>query len=140
MSLESIRRQLIILRGQPEYDEITFENAASLLRDANTLAAMQGTPTKPVGLVCSPIEAITLVSSYIQPSEWLTVPDVATLIGVSQAKVAEWIKEKRLEAINVANKGKRPTYRINRNALNHIKPEQPKRPTRRIISDDGIDI
>jgi excisionase family DNA binding protein len=140
MTLESIRRQLIALRELPEHDESTFESAASLVHEANSIAAMQGTSIKPVGRVCNPIDAIAIVSSYIQPSEWLTVPQVATLIGVSQAKVAEWIHDKRLDAINVANKGKRGSYRINRNALNHIKPEQPKRQTRRIISDGGIDI
>lgn len=142
MTLESIRRQLIMLRECPEHDEAIFAESASLLNSANTLAAMQGIDVEWVGTVCRPIVAITVVSRYINSiqAEWITVPEAASLIGVSQAKVAEWIREKRLDAVNVANKGKRACYRINRIALNQIKPEPPKRQSRKIISDGGIDI
>lgn len=124
-TLESIKKTLIHLRSHPEPDEGVFAEAATLLRAANDLAVVQGIKIESVGTLCSPAEALATVAKYIASlnPEWLSVPEAATLLGVSQSKVAEWVKAERLEAVNVAGKGKRNCYRIHRLALSKLKPE-----------------
>jgi excisionase family DNA binding protein len=130
-TLESIKKALMQLRSHPEPDEATFNEAASMLRAANDIAVQQGIQIEPVGSLCTPATALTIVSGYIkaiQP-EWLSAAEAATLLGVSQSKVADWIQADRLDAVNVAGKGKRASYRIHRLALSKLKPES--KPVRR---------
>lgn len=124
-TLASIQKALVLLRAHPEPDETTFAEAATLLRMANDLAVVEGVAIKPVGAHCSPADALAIVSKYIASinPEWLSAPEAATLLGVSQSKIAEWVKAERLEAVNVAGKGKRASYRIHRLALSKLKPE-----------------
>jgi excisionase family DNA binding protein len=58
--------------------------------------------------------------SNITYLQLLTVPEAAKVLSVAQAKVSEWIKAGRLQAVNVANQGKRPQYRIPREALANL--------------------
>lgn len=69
--------------------------------------------------------------------EWLTLPEIAKLLRIRQAKPVGWIKSGRLKAINVGD-GKRPRYRVSRSALDEflaaqeVAPEsKPVRRTRR---------
>jgi len=55
------------------------------------------------------------MSSNDRPA-YLTPPEVARSLRVSESKVASWIKSGRLPAINVSE-GQRPKYRIARQAL-----------------------
>jgi excisionase family DNA binding protein len=63
--LENIRQQLIELRQQPEPDESTFEDASSLLKQANDLVILQGIQIESVGKTITPATAIAIVSGYI---------------------------------------------------------------------------
>jgi len=126
--MKAILKQLQELRNHPEPDELTFIEAAALLRDANDIALEHGIEVKPVGAMVTPAKAIATVNRYIaqmSPERFLTIPEAAEILRVSQAKVAEWIKANRLKAVNVANSGKRPQYRISRLALENITAEKP---------------
>ena len=140
-TLDSIQNALLILRNHPDPDESIFVEAAAYVRAANDIAIQKGVQIELVGNCCSPADAAAIVSKYIgqiQP-EWLTVPDAATLLAVSQSKVADWVKAERLEAINVAARGKRAIYRIHRTALSKLKPEsQPVRQSRRMKPPEEI--
>ncbi|HUP77140.1 MAG TPA: helix-turn-helix domain-containing protein [Pirellula sp.] len=139
--LNSILDALSLLRNHPDPDESIFVEAAAYVRAANNIAILKGVEIVPVGSYCSLADAATIVSKYIgqiQP-EWLTVPEAATLLAVSQSKVADWVKAERLEAINVAARGKRASYRIHRTALSKLKPEcQPVRQSRRVKPPEEI--
>jgi len=132
VTLNSILKSLIELRNHPFVDEQTYADAASYAKEAGELAMLSGIQPERVSEMITPIAAIALVTRYIAalpPQEWLSVPDAATLLGVSQSKIAEWVKGDRLEAVNVAGKGKRACYRIHRLALSKLKPEN--KPVRR---------
>ncbi len=101
--------------------------AATYLRDANEIALENGLDITPVPYAITPAKAIAAVNRFIAqmtPEKFLTVPEAAEKLRVSQAKVSEWIKANRLKAVNVANSGKRPQYRISRIALENIAPEK----------------
>jgi len=82
-------------------------------------------------------EGLVIVSRYIlklPPQEWVTVPEAAALLSASQSKITTWIREGRLDATNVASKGKRASYRISRNDLRNIRPAANVRQSRKLIS------
>ena len=55
-TLEAIKKALIELNHHPEPDDETLRYAASLLRDANDLAALQGVRIERVGRFHSPVD------------------------------------------------------------------------------------
>lgn len=125
--MKTILVKLKELRDHPEPDEQTMIDAASYLRDASEIALGCGIDIEPVGDAITPAKAIAAVNRFIAlmtPEKFLTVPEAAEILRVSQAKVSEWIKANRLKAVNVANPGKRPQYRISRLALENIAPEK----------------
>ncbi|MBW3595722.1 MAG: helix-turn-helix domain-containing protein [Planctomycetes bacterium] len=50
---------------------------------------------------------------------FLTPPEVAKLLRVSQTKVLGWIRRAELRAVNVGN-GSRPRYRVSRDAFDEL--------------------
>ena len=127
-ALLEIRDKLIKMRADPVPDGSEFYDAAWYLRDANEIAAQYGIDPEPVGEVIWPMHALAAVNRFIlkiEPEKFLTIPEAAGILRVSHAKVSEWIKTNRLKAVNVANPGKRPQYRISRSALENIQPEKP---------------
>lgn len=126
MNLNQIKRELESLRQDPEPDLATYEDAAGLLRQAYDIALAQGAGFRPVGSVCTPAQALLEVNRLIAAmpvGDFLNVPQAAKLLGVSQSKISEFIRAGRLEATNVGKQGKRPQWRIHREALRSIKPE-----------------
>lgn len=126
--MKQILKQLEELRQHPEPDEQTFVDASCYLQDANEIAAQCGVDPETVYRVTNPIRAIAAVRrlvSQAEPERFLTIPEAARVLCVSQGKISAWIKANRLRAVNVANSGKRPQYRISRLALESIAPEKP---------------
>jgi hypothetical protein len=56
------------------------------------------------------------------------------MLQVSPAKIKQYIASGRLKATNVGQYGKRPQWRIHPEDLRNIKPEDPPRRTRRMVS------
>ncbi len=124
--MRHILRQLEALREHPEPDEQVFADAASYVREANDIAVQHGLDPVRVGTYLTPLRAIAIVNRLMQqvePERFLSVPEAAKVLSVSPAKVADLIKNGRLEAVDVANRGKRPQYRIARESLLNVKPE-----------------
>lgn len=125
--MKTILKKLEALREHPEPDQQTFADAASYVREANEIAIQHGIEPLRVAEFINPIKAIAMVNRLMllaEPERFLNVPEAAKVLSVSQAKIAEWIKANRLRAVNVANRGKRPQYRIAREDLLNLKPEQ----------------
>lgn len=123
--MRHIIKQLEALREHPEPDEQVLADAASYVREANDIAIQQGVDPVRVGKYLRPIEAIAMVNRLMQvvePERFLGVPEAAKVLSVSPTKVTELIKSGRLEAVDVANRGKRPQYRIARESLSNVKP------------------
>ena len=123
MKLQLILAKIQELREHAEPDESIFIAASAYLRDAMNIAISHGIKPVQVASMTNPIQAIAIVNRFIiemEPERFLTVPEAAKVLSVSQAKVSEWIKAGRLQAVNVANQGKRPQYRIPREALANL--------------------
>ena len=89
--LEKIRSQLIELREHPEPDETTFEDAASLLKQANELAILHGVDIESIGQMTTPAHAISVVSRYMlaiersrSTIELATTKETAKLLNISE--------------------------------------------------------
>ncbi len=129
--MKKILTNLVELKEHPDKDDSIFEAASAYLRDANELAVSHGIKPVCVFPMTNPIEAIAIVNRFIiemEPERFLLVKDAAKILSVSQDKVSEWIAANRLEAVNVANPGKRPQYRIPMDALRNLKPERAYKP------------
>ncbi len=136
--MKTILRQLEELCQHPEPNEQVFADASSYLHDANEIAAQCGVDPETVYEFTNPIRALAAVRRLIaqtDPERFLLIRDAAKILSVSQDKVAEWIKANRLEAVNVANTGKRPQYRIPRDALRNLQPETKYKP--RFLTNDA---
>ncbi len=128
--MKQILKQLIELRSEEPQEQVFIE-AAYLMRDANDIALENGLDIEPVGTYITPAKAIAAVNRFLaamEPERYLLVKDAAKILSVSQDKVSEWINANRLEAVNVANPGKRPQYRIPMDALRNLKPERKYKP------------
>ena len=128
--MEQILKQLIELRVTEPQEQVFIE-AAQLMRDANDIALDHGLHIEPVGLYITPARAIAAINRFLaamEPERYLLVKDAAKILSVSQEKVSEWINAKRLEAVNVANPGTRPQYRIPKDALRNLAPERKYKP------------
>jgi excisionase family DNA binding protein len=72
---------------------------------------------------------------------YLTPPEIAKLLGVSQSKVLGWIRRGELKAVNVSNRD-RPRYRVHQKAWMHflkareVQPP-PERTRRRPLPPEG---
>lgn len=131
MALQRIKRELEELRANDEPDEGVFEQAALLLDKANEIAIAAGLDFRPAPKMTTPAKALVVVNRLLiesEPERYLLVGEAAKILSVSQDKISEWIKASRLEAVNVANPGKRPQYRIPRDALNRLLPERKYKP------------
>jgi excisionase family DNA binding protein len=89
--LENIRNQLIELRDHPNRDELTFEEAAHLLRQANEIAPLQGVRIEYAGSTILPAHAIAIVSRYMleikragTTIELVSPFDAAKLLNISE--------------------------------------------------------
>jgi len=89
--LANIRTQLIELRRHPDPDQLAYEEAASLLREANEYAMLQGLSTRAVGTMVPPAHAIATVSRYLleiertrSTVELVTPFDAAKLLNISE--------------------------------------------------------
>jgi hypothetical protein len=96
-TLASIKKALVVLRDDTlEPDEGTFEEAASLLRLANDLAVVEGVAIKPVGSMCSPADALAIVSKYIAgvPTETthLTATALAKVLGCRPSTIKAYLR------------------------------------------------
>ncbi len=113
-----------------EFDETIAESQCGLCSRRQTPTAEHGVEPVVVFRACSPLKAIALVrqlQSKMEPERWLLPQEAAKVLAVSQDKIYAWIREGRLSALNVANPGKRPQYRIPKEALLNIKePYKPK--------------
>ncbi len=101
------------------------------MQEANDIALYHGLDIEPVGQYITPAKAIAAVNRFLaamEPERYLLVKDAAKILSVSQEKVSEWINAKRLEAVNVANPGTRPQYRIPKDALRNLAPERKYKP------------
>lgn len=52
--------------------------------------------------------------------EFLTPPEIAEQFGVKADTVRNWIKAGDLKAVNVANKGRRPAFKVSRQWLDEF--------------------
>ena len=128
--MKQILKQLEELRVTEPQEQVFIE-AAHLMQDANDIALDHGLDIEPVGLYITPAKAIAAVNRFLiamEPERFLLIKDAAKILSVSQDKVSEWITANRLEAVNVANPGKRPQYRIAKAALRNLKPERKYKP------------
>jgi len=71
--------------------------------------------------------------------QFLKVNEAARILRVSPSKIRQWIASSRMEAVNVADYGKRPQWRINPECLTP-KPPPKQRIARKIVADKSIDI
>ena len=127
MNLAQIKRELEAIRVTDGFPtDQAWAYAAHLLQDAYEIGIESGVDFRYVGRLCSPAQALLEVNRLIAAmpvGEYLNVPQAAKLLGVAQSKIAEFIRAGRLEATNVGQRGKRPQWRIHREALRAIKPE-----------------
>lgn len=126
--LDRIIKQLEELRAHPEPDLDVYSHAASLLREANEEAIYAGINPEPVRELATPANAIASAKRIInaqRPNVFMTVPEAAEALRVRHQTVTEWIKEGRIEAVNVGKKGS-PAYRVPTHALLHLIPEKTK--------------
>lgn len=126
--LDSILKQLDELRKHPEPDLWVYEDAAALLRRANDEAISSGVNPEPVRELVNPVNAIAAVKRIVRaqrPDMFMTVPEAAEALRVRHQTITEWIKDGRLESVNVGKKGS-PAYRVPKHALMQLIPEKTK--------------
>lgn len=63
--------------------------------------------------------------------EYLKIREAAALLQVSPTRVTELIRTKRLHAVNVGDRGKRPQWRIPRTELSNIQSPYPQKQKQR---------
>ena len=67
------------------------------------------------------IDCLVVIEPENHNRDWLLVSEVADEMRVGQTKVHTWIREGRLQAFNVNDRG-RPSYRIEKSELANMKP------------------
>lgn len=124
--VSEIIERLYDLKNHPEPDEYIFEAAAAYVWEANEIAIEHGIEPLLVGNMVNPIRAIAIVNrlfAQLPASDFVKTDEAAKLLKISPNTVGELIRTGRLEAVNVGKPGKRPQYRIHRDALCSIKPD-----------------
>lgn len=108
--LEKIRNQLIELRQHPEPDETTFEDAASLLKQANELAIQYGIPFEPIGRMCNPADALNIVTRYLlaikqagTTLELVTTKEAAKLLNISERSLWNYAESGELPRVRMGS-------------------------------------
>lgn len=127
-TLDKVLHELQKLRKVPEPDLWVYEDSAAFLRKANDEAIMSGIDPEPVRELVNPVNAIAAVKRIQKaqsPDLFMTVPEAAEALRVRHQTVTRWIKDGRLEFVDVGKKGS-PAYRVPRYALLQLVPEKTK--------------
>jgi excisionase family DNA binding protein len=113
--------------SDPDPAENQFYEAAQTIRQAGQIALSLGLPE--VAELCSlrttalslPVAQKVLsecLQAIKQPSDTLTPPQAATILGVNPEKILTWIRSGELRAVNIVKKqGGRPKYRITKDEI-----------------------